>query len=101
VSPTRFGDAVRSVRLYVPEGRLTADALRKIAALAVEAGSPQIRLLAAQDILLPLAHVSVLPKLYRHLTKLFGDIDLKAGASRGHKKTSRARKHPGRVTGDT
>ena len=84
VLPTRFGDAVKSVRLFVPYGRLDAGQLRKIAALAEGYGSPAVRLLTTQDILIPLVHRSALPSLYKRLRKEFVDVDLMFASYRGH-----------------
>ena len=84
VSPTRFGDDVKSVRLFVPYGNLTAGQLRKIAALSDEYGSPAVRLLATQDILIPLVHRSALPGLYKRLRQDLADIDLTFSSYKGH-----------------
>jgi sulfite reductase beta subunit-like hemoprotein len=84
VAPTRFGDDVKSVRLFVPYGNLNAAQLRKIAALAAEYGSPTVRLLPAQDILIPLVHRSALGGLYKRLRQELGDIDLTFASYKGH-----------------
>lgn len=84
VSATRFGDAVKSVRLFVPYGNLDAGQLRRVAALAAEYGSPFVRLLAAQDILIPLVHVSALPGLYKRLRQELAEIDLTFASYKGH-----------------
>ena len=84
VAPTRFGDAVRSVRLFVPYGKLLAAQLRKIAALAEDAGSPFVRLLATQDILIPFVWEPELPHLYRRLRQELAEIDLTFASYRGH-----------------
>ncbi len=84
VSATRFGDAVKSVRLFVPYGNLNAGQLRKIAALASEYGSPAVRLLVTQDILLPIVHRSALPGLYKRLREDLAEIDLTFTSYKGH-----------------
>ena len=84
VMPTRFGDDVKSVRLFVPYGNLEARPLRKIAALAAEYGSPVVRLLATQDILIPLVHRSALPGLYKRLKKEVAEADLTFSSYKGH-----------------
>ena len=84
VSATRFGDAVKSVRLFVPYGNLGAGQLRKIAALADEYGSPTVRLLATQDILIPLVHASALPGLYKRLRQELAETDLTFTSYKGH-----------------
>ncbi|OQA29988.1 MAG: Sulfite reductase (NADPH) hemoprotein beta-component [Verrucomicrobia bacterium ADurb.Bin345] len=83
-SPTRFGADVCSVRLFVPYGNLAAGQLRKIAALSDEYGSPSVRLLATQDILIPLVHRSSLPGLHRRLRQELADIDLTFASYKGH-----------------
>lgn len=55
VLPTRFGEAVRSVRLFVPHGNLSAAQMRAVACVAEQAGSPFVRVLPAQDLLIPFA----------------------------------------------
>ena len=84
VLPTRFGDAVKSVRLYVPYGNLNAGQLRKIAALAAEFGSPAVRLLTTQDILIPLVHRTALASLYKRLRQELAEIDLTFASYKGH-----------------
>lgn len=84
VLQTRFGDDVRSVRLYVPYGNLRAAHLRSIAACATDAGSPVVRLLATQDLLIPLVHRAALPLLHRRLVQKLPDIDLTFTSYKGH-----------------
>lgn len=84
VVPTRFGGEVWSVRLFVPYGNLTAVQLRKIAALAEEMGSPFVRLLVTQDILIPFVAESALPCLYQRLRNTLAEIDLTFDSYRGH-----------------
>jgi sulfite reductase beta subunit-like hemoprotein len=84
VLPTRFGDEVKSVRLFVPYGNLTAGQLRKVAALAADYGSPCVRLLVTQDLLVPLVHRSALPGFYKRLRRELADIDLTFASYRGH-----------------
>jgi sulfite reductase beta subunit-like hemoprotein len=82
--PTRFSDDVRSVRLYVPYGNLRAAQLRAIASCAVAAGSPVMRLLATQDLLIPLVRRAALPHLHRRLLHELPDLDLTFASYRGH-----------------
>jgi len=84
VLPTRFGEDVHSVRLFVPYGNLAARQLRKIAALSAEYGLPTVRLLATQDVLIPLVHDSALPELYGRLRQEFPEIDLTFASYKGH-----------------
>jgi len=84
VSATRFGDEVTSVRLFVPYGNLEAGQLRTLAALAEEYGSPTVRLLPTQDILIPLVHRSALPGLYERLRQELADVDLTFSSYKGH-----------------
>jgi sulfite reductase beta subunit-like hemoprotein len=84
VLPTRFGEEVKSVRLFVPYGNLTAGQLRKIAALAADYGSPGVRLLVTQDLLIPLVHRSALPGLYKRLKQGLAEIDLTFASYKGH-----------------
>lgn len=84
VWPTRFGEDVVSVRLYVPYGNLSAVQMRKIARLASEAGSPFVRLLTTQDVLVPFVAVSGLTRLYARLLAELGDVDLTFRSYKGH-----------------
>ena len=84
VAPTRFGEDVKSVRLFVPYGNLTANQLRTVAALAAEYGSQTLRTLPAQDLLIPVVHRSVLPELYGRLLRKLADIDLTFASYKGH-----------------
>jgi sulfite reductase beta subunit-like hemoprotein len=84
VLPTRFGGDVSSVRLFVPYGNLSAGQLRKIAALSAEYGSPTVRLLTTQDILIPLVHRSSLPGFYKRLWRELADVDLTFSSYKGH-----------------
>jgi len=84
VLPTRFGDDVKSVRLFVPYGKLSAGQLRKVAELATEYGSPFVRLLVTQDILIPLVHRSALPSLYKRLRQELAEVDLTFASYKGH-----------------
>ena len=84
VSPTRFGVRIKSVRLFVPYGNLTAPALRTIARIAEEAGSPRLRLLVTQDILFPVVAAASLPWLYQQLTQRLPDVDLTFRSFKGH-----------------
>ncbi len=82
--PTRFGGDVSSSRLFVPYGNLGAGQLRKIAALSAEYGSPTVRLLTTQDILIPLIHRSSLPGFYTRLRRDLADVDLTFSSYKGH-----------------
>ncbi len=84
VLPTRFGADVKSVRLFVPYGNLSAAQLRKVAKLASEYGSPFVRLLVTQDILIPLVHRSALPSLYKRIRQELAEIDLTFTSYKGH-----------------
>ena len=84
VLPTRFGGDVKSVRLFVPYGNLSAGQLRKVAELATEYGSPFVRLLVTQDILIPLVHRSALPSLYKRVRQELAEVDLTFASYKGH-----------------
>jgi sulfite reductase beta subunit-like hemoprotein len=84
VSPTRFGEWVKSVRLFVPYGNLTASALRAIAKLALDVGSTRVRLLTAQDVLIPVVASSSLAWLYHHLCQRLPEVDLTFRSFKGH-----------------
>ncbi len=84
VSSTRFGDTVRMVRLFVPYGNLTAAQLRYVADLAEGAGSPFVRIMPSQDILLPFVSERAIPCLYGRLSQARNGIDLTCGSLRGH-----------------
>ena len=84
VSPTRFGEWVKSVRLFVPYGNLSPVALRSIAKLASEVGSTRLRLLTAQDILIPVVATSSLAWLYYQLCQRLPDVDLTFRSFKGH-----------------
>lgn len=84
VLPSRFGDSVKSVRLYVPYGNLESRQLRHIAELAGRAGSPFVRLLVTQDVLVPFVPEALLPRVYRGLCEDLKDIDLTFRSYRGH-----------------
>lgn len=84
VSPTRFGERSRSVRLFVPYGNLTPHALRTIAGIASEASSSRVRLLTAQDVLLPVISTPSLPWLYNQLRQRLPEVDLTFRSFKGH-----------------
>lgn len=84
VTPTRFGDDVVSVRLFVPGGNLLAGHLEKLAEIVEYTGCDFIRLTAEQDILLPLVHRSCLPELFKLIEREFDDIDLTLKSFKGH-----------------
>ena len=84
VSPTRFGDNVVSVRIFVPGGNLNAGQLRKLADAAELYGCSFARLTSGQDIILPLVHRSALAGLYKFLKTELKDIDLTLESFQGH-----------------
>lgn len=84
VSATRFGEDVRSVRLYVPYGRLTGRQLLLIARMAEWSGSLFVRLLCSQDVLIPFVPEPLLGGLYMRLTRELGDVDLTFRSYKGH-----------------
>ena len=84
VSPTRFGDDIVSVRLFVPGGNLNAGQLNKIAEAADLCGTSFVRLTAGQDILLPLVQRFALAGLYKFLKTELNDIDLTLESFKGH-----------------
>jgi sulfite reductase beta subunit-like hemoprotein len=68
----------------VPYGNLQARQLRKIAALSAAYGSPTLRLLPTQDLLIPLVHRSALPGLYKRLQQELAETDLTFTSYKGH-----------------
>ena len=84
VLPTRFGDAVKSIRLYVPYGHLNAAQLRRVAQLAEWSGSLFVRLLVTQDVLIPFVPETLLPGAYMRINEELGDIDLTFRSYKGH-----------------
>ncbi len=84
VLPTRFGEAVKSVRLFVPYGHFTAAQLRRTAQLAEWSGSRFVRLLITQDVLIPFVPESLLPGFYMRLQDELADVDLTFRSYKGH-----------------
>jgi sulfite reductase beta subunit-like hemoprotein len=84
VSPTRFGDNVVSVRIFVPGGNLNAGQLRKLAEASDLFGASFVRLTMGLDIILPLVDCSALPGLYKFLRTELKDIDLTLESFKGH-----------------
>lgn len=84
VLPTRFGEAVRSVRLFVPHGNLSAAQMRAVACVAEQAGSPFVRVLPAQDLLIPFASDAELPALYIRLRRELAGLDVTFDSYKGH-----------------
>ncbi|NOY74418.1 MAG: nitrite/sulfite reductase, partial [Kiritimatiellaeota bacterium] len=85
VLPTRFGEDVKSVRLFVPNGNLDSKQLRAVAELANDCGSPFIRFTQTQDVLVPLLHVSALPMIFNTIgSGVFEEIDLSLRSFKGH-----------------
>ncbi|MBU8902363.1 MAG: nitrite/sulfite reductase [Victivallales bacterium] len=84
VSPTRFGNDVVSVRIFVPKGNLNAGQLRKLAEASNRYGCSFIRLTPGQDIVFPLVQRSALSELYMFLKTQLKDIDLTLESFKGH-----------------
>jgi sulfite reductase beta subunit-like hemoprotein len=84
VLPTRFHTAVKSVRLFVPYGNLAAAQLREIVKQVQRTGSPFVRLLITQDILIPFVSETLLPRLYANLKQALPGLDLTFASYRGH-----------------
>ncbi|HRR33845.1 MAG TPA: nitrite/sulfite reductase [Kiritimatiellia bacterium] len=84
VSPTRFGEAVRAVRLFVPYGNLSAVQLRAVARVAEEVGSPFVRVLPTQDLLIPFVADAALPVLYTRLRHELNGLDVTFDSYKGH-----------------
>ncbi|MFA7229827.1 MAG: nitrite/sulfite reductase [Victivallaceae bacterium] len=84
VASSSQGKDIKTVRLYVPYGNLTAGQLEKIVLLTERYGAGFVRLARTQDILLPLVHESVLPELFAALNRDFTEIDLVVKSFRGH-----------------
>lgn len=84
VSPTLIGEDVVSVRIFVPNGNLNSEQLRKLGELAELTGCPFVRLMPGQDILLPLVHRSILPDIFIYLKNKLSEIDLTLNSFKGH-----------------
>jgi len=67
VKDTKFGDDVKSVRLFVRGGNFKANDLRELATILDATGAPELRSAITQDVIFPLVHASKLPELYRLL----------------------------------
>lgn len=83
VSPTRFNEVV-TVRLFVPQGNLSALQLQKITELAKGCGCSFLRVTQQQDVLLPIVHQSMLPFVFSFLKDKLGEIDLQLHSFKGH-----------------
>lgn len=68
VSPTKFGDEIVSVRLYIRRGNFNANDFRSFADILDAVGSKGIRLIISQDAVIPLVHKSKLTELYTLLS---------------------------------
>ena len=84
VLPTGISPEICSVRLYVPYGNLNAAQLAGIVRLAEKTGCGFLRLTPAQDILLPLVHISNLPQIFNSLLNDFPETDLTLKSFKGH-----------------
>ncbi len=84
VMPTRFGDDVVSVRVFVPGGNLSAAQLKALADLAEQCGSSFLRLTPTQDVLLPLVRRGSLPQVYSALQAAFPETDVLLDSLVGH-----------------
>ncbi len=84
VRPTRFGEAVRSVRLFVPYGMLSAAQMRTVALIAEQTGSPFVRALPTQDLLIPFAADAELPSLFARLRHELPGLDVIFESYKGH-----------------
>jgi sulfite reductase beta subunit-like hemoprotein len=67
VVSTAFGNDIKSVRLYVRDGRFNADQLRTLASILTDLGIQEIRAISTQNLIVPLIHSSALPDLYTAL----------------------------------
>ncbi|MGN0834885.1 MAG: hypothetical protein ACI4QA_03545 [Candidatus Spyradosoma sp.] len=74
VEPTRFGDDFVSVRLFVPDGRLTPEQFAEFAAFVEASGVPAVRLAFEKNVLLPAVPAAELPALYAALRRLSVDF---------------------------
>ncbi len=67
VSPTKFGDDIVSVRLFIRRGNFAAGDFRSLAEILESIGSDGIRVTIEQDGVIPLVHRSALPTLFAAL----------------------------------
>jgi ferredoxin-nitrite reductase len=84
VSPTRFGNDIVSVKLFIPGGNLDAGQLKKIADMSDMYGVSFVRLTPEQDIILPLVQHSALAEVYTFLKSELKNIDLTLESFKGH-----------------
>jgi sulfite reductase beta subunit-like hemoprotein len=83
-TPTRFGDDVVTVRVFVPGGNLSADEIESLAEIAETCGDSFLRLTPTQDVLLPLVPRGSLPAVYQALRKAFPKTDVLLESLVGH-----------------
>ena len=84
VSETKFGNDIKSLRLFIPYGNLESKQLEKIANLAEKCGLSSIRLTQGQDIIFPIIHKSALPMIFDYFHKELENIDLTIKSFKGH-----------------
>lgn len=84
VAASSQGKDIKTVRLYLPYGNLTAEQLDKIVLLTELYAASFVRLTRTQDMLLPFVHQSALPELFAALKRDLTKIDLTAESFRGH-----------------
>lgn len=80
VAPTRFGEELVSVTLFVPSGNLEPGEFRQTVEVIEQLGVEAVRFTGGQNILLPVLHVSMLPELYRMLRQLPFDLTFRSFA---------------------
>ncbi len=84
VIDTKFGDDVKSVRLFVRRGNFAAEDLRALAEVLEAVGASQLRSANTQDAFIPLVKVSKLPELYSLLKEKLPDQAVTDGRFERH-----------------
>ena len=84
VSNTKFGNSVKTLRLFVPYGNFKAEQLRKLSELAVKCGVNSLRLTQGQDIIFPIIHKSFLPFVFKYFHNELESLDLTVLSFKGH-----------------
>lgn len=82
VKETKFKDVV-SVVLYVKNGDIVKENVRKLSTLLEDIGAPSIRATINQNLVLPLVHRSALPYIYEYLHKEIPEIVTESFSIRG------------------
>lgn len=83
-SDTLFGDNIKTLTLFVPQGDLKTDQLDKINNLLKLQNLNYLRISQTQDFVLPPLSISQFSTIYSYLKNELGEIDLTLDSFRGH-----------------